>query len=193
MTSTKEENLWVSSETALNVLKSVSVELTYHWADGIYLSPAEIFGSLFSFWMPIISPGVPTTIPIQRPIGPTEDCNSESPITVNAEAFLNVASQVHQTVHSAHRVPSVIHLGNAQVTPGSFLKAASEFIRALHAHPEPPQTVMIKSAQTRRRSQNGRILSRCESAVGSWHPTLRQITLLRWQNARLGQQNQQWQ
>jgi hypothetical protein len=144
----REDNLWVSLETALNVLKSVAGELTYHWADGIYLSPAEIFGlALFILDAYNRSRVLPATIPIQRPIGPTEDCHSQSPITVSAEAFLNTASQVHQTVHSAHRVPSVIHFGNAQVAPGCFLKAASEFIRALHTHPEPPQTVMIKSAQ----------------------------------------------
>ena len=144
----REDNLWVPLGTALNVLKSVSEELTYHWADGIYLSPAEIFGlAVFILDAYNQSRTFPTTIPVQRPIGPTEDCSTESPITVNAEAFLNTASQVHQIVHSAHRVPSVIHFGNAQVAPGLFLKAASEFITALHTNPELPQAVMITSAQ----------------------------------------------
>lgn len=144
----KEENVWISLETALDIMRSVSGELTYHRANGMFLSPAEIFGiAAFILDGYNQSRTLPTTLPIRRPIGPTEDCVSDAPIQVNLDVFLNVASQAHQKVSFAHRVPSIIDLVGQQVTPGDFLKAAANLIRDVHAQSQPPKTVMIELAQ----------------------------------------------
>ncbi len=145
----KETDIWIPLETALNILQLVSHELTYHHSGSIYLSPAEIFG-IAAFILDGYNhiQVLPATIPVRRPIGPTEDCISEAPTQVDLDTFLSCASQANQTVSSNHRVPSVIDLAGTQISPSDFLKTAALLIKNLHQFSEPIQTIIIEQAKS---------------------------------------------
>ena len=142
-----EKDIWISLETAMNILDKVSYELTYHYSGSIYLSPAEIFG-VATFILDEYNhiKKLPSVIPVRRPIGPTEDTISEAPTQVSLATFLNCASQTNQTVSSYHRVPSIINLGSIQISPGDFLKTAAHLIRKLSQLPKPNPWVTIEQA-----------------------------------------------
>ena len=145
----QETDIWISLETALNILQLVSHELTYHYSGNIYLSPAEIFGvATFILDGYNHTKSLPETIPVRRPIGPTEDCISETLTQVSLDTFLSCASQTNQTVSSDHRVPSVIDLSGTQISPSNFLKTSAHLIRNLHQFSEPISTVIVEQAKS---------------------------------------------
>jgi len=143
----KEENIWVDAPVALTLAAAVRDELTYYPANGMYFSPAEIFG-MVAFMLNYFNQDktLPDTMPVRRPIGPTEKHTiSDAPADVPTKSFIDAASEVDRDVSFRHSIPARIKVANANILPGDFLKTGAGLIRKIANGEAYADTITLES------------------------------------------------
>ena len=129
----KEENIWVDVPVALRLSKAVRDKLTYQPANGMYFSPAEIFG-MVAFMLNHFNQHktLPDTMPVRHPIGPTaKETTSDAPADVPTKSFFDAVSEVDRTVSFRHSMPAQIKVAGANILPGDFLKTGAGLIERI--------------------------------------------------------------
>jgi len=143
----KEENIWVDISVALMLTAAVRDKLTYHLANQMYFSPAEIFG-MVAFTLNYFNQNktLPDTMPVRRPIGPTEkQTKSDAPADVPTKSFIDAASEVNRVVSFRHHIPSQIKVANANILPGDFLKTGAGLIGKIANGETHADTITLES------------------------------------------------
>jgi hypothetical protein len=133
---------WLSAQDVLTFQPSNLP--TFQRFNGFYLSPAEQFGVIVRAVALGETHTLPPAIPVRRLLGPTETPPTDVPSGIaSVSDFFDVARQVDDFCTRTGSVPASIQVGNAEIGPHAFLRAAARLLTAWNLSQQIPQTVDV--------------------------------------------------
>ncbi len=157
------------------VAKAVGPEVAYQTHEDYVLAPSEVFYLLAKSVAGVVRRQTYEPILLeQTPFGPTASPASETgAMEVTWNDFATAAVGAADYVSKEDRVPDTVRVGNASVSPTSFLVALAQVTQTLQLKGEFPETVQLSPAHLSAREAPGDAGPASEPAASSssWRPT----------------------
>ena len=140
-----------SAEELLAIARSVGEEINYYEADGLSLSPAEIFGMSARFLARVTQDGiVPEAETCRHLDGPAHSATSTvSGFTVEADEFLASLRDTALFLDLHGRLPEVVRIGQRRVTPGDYHVALAQAVSEVLSGGKMPTEVRFVPATSK--------------------------------------------
>jgi hypothetical protein len=139
---------WVTLEQALSLGQRMRERLTYVVDYGTSFSPADVAGLLTFACQYCWQQGRwPTTVPVQRLLGPTEAPLAQAgPVTLTRENLFAGALAAYTVMTDERRVPGTLRASFVDVGPGTWLSALAEFVASATGSGAMPLEVTVGAA-----------------------------------------------
>jgi hypothetical protein len=132
-----------------DIAKFVEPAVVFQNHEDYILAPSEVFFLLAKSVAGVIRRQTYEPILLDgTPFGPASPPPESGPtaVEVSWDQFASAALEVADYVSKEDRVPDAVHVGNATVSPASFLVALAQVTQILQLKGEPPETVQFGAA-----------------------------------------------